>query len=88
MNGTGPMGMGPGTGRGMGPCGGGFKRGFAPRGFGRAGRGAGFFGWMRKQWTEKEEKELLEQEEEDLKKELEEIRKEKEELEKKEENND
>ena len=33
-DGTGPMGQGPMTGRGLGPCGGGMHRGFG-RGFGR-----------------------------------------------------
>ena len=37
---TGPMGQGPSTGRGLGPCGGGVRRGFGcGRGF---GRGLGF----------------------------------------------
>ncbi len=64
-NGTGPGGFGPGTGWGMGPCGGGmgFRRGFG-RGFGRFWR----FG---SQITKKEEKEMLEEEvgvlEDDLK---------------------
>ena len=42
FNGTGPRGMGPMTGRGMGPCGRGFGRGM---GYGMGyGRG---FGWVR-----------------------------------------
>ncbi|MEM2916545.1 MAG: DUF5320 domain-containing protein [Candidatus Woesearchaeota archaeon] len=41
FDGTGPMGLGPMTGRGMGLCGRGFRLGFG-RGFGRFGRG---FGW-------------------------------------------
>lgn len=43
FNGTGPMGQGPGTGWGLGPCGAGLRRGGA-RGFGRGwfGRGAGW----------------------------------------------
>lgn len=40
QNGTGPMGMGPMTGRGMGPCGGGFA-------YGRGRRGDRGFGWRR-----------------------------------------
>jgi hypothetical protein len=46
FNQTGPAGYGPGTGRGMGPCGRGmaFRRGFG-RGFGRGqGFGSGFYG--------------------------------------------
>jgi hypothetical protein len=46
---TGPMGTGPGTGRGLGPCGAGRRRGagqFWGRGFGRGawGSGRGYFG--------------------------------------------
>ena len=41
MDGTGPMGLGPMTGRGLGPCGNGGRNGFAGRGFG-GGRGRGF----------------------------------------------
>jgi hypothetical protein len=64
-NGTGPMGAGPGTGRGMGPCGGGqaYGRGGAGRGQGRG------LGW-RRFWgyypaanpTKKEETEMLSEE--------------------------
>ena len=53
---TGPMGLGPRTGRGMGPCG--FGMGF--------GRG---FGW-RRFVTKKEEREMLAEEAEDLEQEL------------------
>ncbi len=55
-NGTGPLGQGPMTGWGMGPCGAGmgWKRGYG-RGFGRFWR----FG---SQITEKEEKEVLNEE--------------------------
>lgn len=72
MDGTGPMGQGAGTGRGMGPCGGG--QAYGRRGVGR-GRG---FGW-RRFWgyypapspSKKEEGEMLLEEaeilEEDLK---------------------
>ena len=56
FDGTGPLGFGPGTGWGMGPCGAGmgWRRGFG-RGFGRFWR----FG---SQITKKEEKEMLEEE--------------------------
>ena len=57
---TGPLGYGPRTGRGMGPCGDGFGWG---GGFGRG------FGW-RRFFTKKEEKELLEEDIEDLEQEL------------------
>ena len=61
FNEMGPLGFGPGTGRGMGPCGAGMGW---QRGFGRFWR----FG---SQITKKEEKEMLEEEaktlEEDLK---------------------
>ncbi len=52
FDGTGPLGMGPGTGRGLGPCGAGVRGWFGPRwfpGFGRRwfGRGRGFGrGWF------------------------------------------
>lgn len=71
-NGTGPWGLGPGTGWGLGPCGAGmtFRRGF--------GRG---FGWRRfwgypfqTQITKKEEKELLEEELKDLEEEIKDIK--------------
>ena len=63
-DGTGPLGFGPGTGWGMGPCGLGmdWRRGFG-RGFGRFWR----FG---SQITKKEEKEMLEEEINDLEDEL------------------
>jgi len=59
-DGTGPMGMGPGTGWGMGPCGAGrrFKRGFGGR-----------FGF-RRFWTKQEEKESLQEEKEMLENEI------------------
>jgi len=80
FNGTGPGGLGPGTGWGLGPCGAGmgFRRGFG-RGLGRG------FGWRRfggyGQWdypyqpyqpqiTKKEEKEMLEDEVAGLEEEL------------------
>ena len=74
---TGPMGQGPLTGRGFGPCGGGkgFGRGFGfgcGRGFGRGlGR---FFGWNQPQTKEEQVQSLsdyrkaLEEELEDVKK--------------------
>ena len=64
FDGTGPWGLGPGSGWGLGPCGAGmaFRRGRG-RGFGRG------FGWRRfwgypyqPQITKKEEKEILEDE--------------------------
>lgn len=78
FNGTGPLGFGPGTGWGLGPCGAGivWRRGFG-RGLGRG------FGWRRfwgypyfwsypyqPQITKKEEKEILEDELKDLEEEL------------------
>lgn len=60
FDGTGPMGQGPRTGRGMGPCGGG-------QGFG-GGFGQGFGG--RRFWTKKEETEILKEEIENLEDEI------------------
>ncbi len=55
---TGPLGQGPMTGRGLGPCGGGMGYG---RGFGRGyGRGFGWRRWV--QPTAKEEKEMIQEE--------------------------
>jgi len=77
FDGTGPLGMGPGTGWGMGPCGAGraWRRGWV-RGLGY-GRG---FGWRRygaypyqTQITKKEKKEMLEEELKFLKEEMKEI---------------
>jgi len=79
MNGTGPQGMGAMTGRGLGPCGAGMRRGFG-RGF---GRGMGF-GWRARSMqvmpiqqpaviTEKQEREMLEADLSDLKEEMKEI---------------
>lgn len=63
-NGTGPLGFGPGTGWGLGPCGAGMGwRGGWGRGFGRYWR----FG---SQVSEKEEKQVLEEEVEILEEEL------------------
>ena len=65
LNGTGPQGMGPMTGRGLGPCGGG-------RGYGR-GMGCGYgYGmpWSYRQPTANEEKEMVEDDIAALKEEL------------------
>ena len=67
FDGTGPQGAGPGTGRGIGPCGGGCARGF--RGYGRGrgfGRGLGLargygYGYRGYAATKDEEKEIVEQ---------------------------
>jgi len=77
---TGPMGQGPSTGRGFGPCGGGVRRGFGGgcgRGFGRGlGR---YFGWNQPQ-TEAERKESLIDYRKALEEELEDVKKQQEEL--------
>jgi len=57
---TGPLGQGPMTGRGLGPCGGGMGYG---RGYGRD------FGW-RRFYTRREEAEILKEETEVLEEEL------------------
>ncbi len=85
FDGTGPQGMGPRTGRGMGPCGRGLGLGFGmcPR-FGRGrGRGLGrYFGWgaplNKNEEIEdlKEYKKALEEELEDVNKSLSEVKKE------------
>lgn len=69
QNGTGPMGTGPSSGRGMGPCGGGVA-------YGRRGGGRGL-GWRRfwgyypaPNMTKKEESEILSEEAEVLEEEL------------------
>jgi hypothetical protein len=54
FDGSGPQGLGAGTGRGMGPCGLGMKRGFG-RGFCR------FFG-LKQRITPTQEKQILEEE--------------------------
>lgn len=67
-DGTGPMGAGPLTGRGFGPCGkgSGFRRGF--------GRGFGYRCWQRPVELTKEEKvKILKTEKEDIEKELKEL---------------
>ncbi len=63
FNGAGPLGYGPRTGRGMGPCGAGmgWRRGWG-RGIGR------FFGLRR--YSSEEEKEILSEQENYLKEEL------------------
>ncbi len=59
QDGTGPRGMGALTGRGLGPCGGGMRRGWCGRGFGRE------FGFRARDstpliLTKEEEKKILE----------------------------
>lgn len=68
FNGTGPLGQGPGSGWGRGPCGGGMAR---RRGWGRGWFG-GFFGQPK--MTEKEEAEMLSEEAKALEQELEEVK--------------
>jgi len=64
FDGTGPWGLGPATGWGMGPCG-------AGRGWRRPiGGGFGRFWRFGSQITKKEEKEMLEEEAKDLEEEL------------------
>lgn len=62
---TGPLGYGPRTGRGLGPCGLGLRRGF----YG--------LGLRRRVWTEKDELAALEEEEKILEEELKAVREEK-----------
>lgn len=77
---TGPMGQGPVTGRGFGPCGKGLGSG---RGFGCGrgfGRGLGrYFGWNQPQ-TEAEQKQALVDYRKALEEELEDVKKEEKEL--------
>lgn len=79
------MGMGPATGWGRGPCGGGMRRGFR-RGFG--GQGAGFrrFGRMGVSqpvnFSQDDEKKILEAERAEIEAELKEIKKRLEEMKK------
>lgn len=64
LDGTGPMGQGPRTGRGFGPCGGGMGRGWGGCGFG-CGRGFGFrrfFSPKNKVATLEEQEKMLEEE--------------------------
>ncbi len=71
FDGTGPMGLGPGTGWGRGPCGAGLGRGYG-RGFGwRRFRGYGSYAYpYQAQISRKEEKEILEDEVAGLEEEL------------------
>lgn len=77
QDGTGPNGQGPMTGRGLGPCGSGMRRGFG-RGF---GRGMGWRCWGRAQYeepvtlTKAEEKKILEAELKEIELEKQEIAK-------------
>ncbi len=77
FDGTGPGGLGPGTGWGLGPCG--ARMGYGRRGGGRGwgrGYGRGFGGYgpygypYQPQITKKEEKEMLGEEVTDLEEEL------------------
>ena len=68
FDGTGPLGRGALSGRGLGPC--------AGYGYGRGRFGRGF-GFGRRQFTRKEEFEMLGDEEKDLLQELEAIKEEK-----------
>lgn len=78
-DGTGPQGLGPCTGRGLGPCGCEMRRGFG-RGFG-LGRGLGFQRFARFGYTEpvtftkEEEKKILEAELKEIELEKQEIEK-------------
>lgn len=82
FDGTGPRGRGPMTGRGMGSCGRGYRRGYGrrnSRGFFNRTFG-GFFG--NRTVTDDEEKKVLQEEAEILKKELNEVKSRLEDLEK------
>lgn len=79
-DGTGPRGQGPLTGRGLGSCGGGMRRGFGlGRGFGmdwrfcRRGTAIGLQNQNVQPLTKKEEKEILEEDLKDLEEEKKEI---------------
>lgn len=77
-DGTGPLGYGPGSGRGFGPCGAGMRGGFGGgygRGFGRGGgRGlGGFFGGWGNPLSKKEHKKFLADYKKALKEELQDI---------------
>ena len=76
-DGTGPMGQGPMTGRGMGPCGAGQARGFGGgRGFGRGqGRGFGRVIPVYQEPTKEQEAEILKAEKTEIERELKEIEK-------------
>jgi len=73
---TGPMGAGPRTGRGMGPCGGGLGR---KRGW-RSMRGRGWFGFNNQEVGKEEQLKTVTTYRESLEKELEEVKKEEEKL--------
>jgi len=60
LDGTGPAGQGPMTGRGLGPCGCGMRRGFG-RGFGR-GLGLRYWRYAPVSLTKEEQKKILEAE--------------------------
>jgi len=60
LDGTGPVGQGPMTGRGLGPCGCGMRRGFG-RGFGR-GLGLRYWRYAPVSLTKEEQKKILEAE--------------------------
>lgn len=66
---TGPLGYGPIAGRGLGPCGAGFRQGSG----GWFGRGLGYG----RRWTKTDEQAALDEEEQILKKELAQIQEEK-----------
>ncbi|MDD5071304.1 MAG: DUF5320 domain-containing protein [Patescibacteria group bacterium] len=72
LNGTGPMGQGPMTGRGLGPCGGGMRTGWGGRGF----------GWRSFFRSPKNQQQSLDEEEKMLEEELEAVRAEKKSLKK------
>ncbi len=73
---TGPRGQGPLTGRGMGPCGQGYRMGRFGRGMSGFGRGLGrYFGWNAPQ-TKEEKLEALKDYKQALKEELEDVEKE------------
>jgi len=73
-DGSGPVGMGPKTGRGMGPCGGGAGQG---SGYGRRGIFGRGFGWFwRVSEKDKNKKEVLKEEAQYLKEDLEKVEKE------------
>ena len=74
MDGTGPMGMGPMTGRGLGPCGYGYGRGYGRgrgMGYGRGyGYGTPISPWSYRQPTVTEEKAIVQDDVVALKEEL------------------
>ena len=66
---TGPLGRGSATGRGLGPCGRGYRKGFGRNNF-----------WREVEFTEEEQKKILSAELEEIEKEKQEIEKRLEEL--------